>query len=589
MLHYLPLFCAHYPPPHFPPFVLRVHHRSVSGYAIGTSAGPTAAKAGSAVGTRTAAAGAGTATGLCCIRPTPALLWLRCTTSYFIPLSTDNFITNFPNLVQFPNPTSTGPGPGPQPRSWPAFCANSSLFQPVNITCVHGDCGLPERMYYGYGGVCYGHALGVVAPACDGPGPCRCDLPTGSALDGALYLEVSPGRSGCRGWAGSRAPPEVPDAMAVWALPPTVARARRLCPQGLLTPPRRWCADAPRAAGDSVVCTRLQYVMCGGQWGGMSTVCCRPWPQGDAQAPTFVLSSVALPETVEGYRLYRVDPDDPESGCLKAYAGTQWPWAWDGAISNWTETQRLFNASCPALNRSTPRVLRFQPAALANETTYYATVRVWNSAGGYDERASDGITWRDTPLEGGDVYDGPVPLQDAEGQADPHSLSASWQEFYSFYGPKGYDVCAGTSPDACDVAGPVWVSATSGNASGVVVWSLEVYRHQFTNLSLAPGTRYHVVVTLVDGLDARVTAASDGVVFDPTPPAPGHVYDGRPSDVVDVDFQSGDKLSCWWRGFTDPESEVRFEVAVSNSTDVGAVPVDDWAEVRARLFCQGRA
>ena len=132
--------------------------------------------------------------------------------------------------------------------------------------------------------------------------------------------------------------------------------------------------------------------------------------------------------------------------CLKAYGGIRWPWNWQGYIPDWSDTAATFDASCPAADPAIAlglaNALRFQPLQppLVLHTTYYATLRVTNEAGLVATKSSDGVTWTETPLEGGEVDDGPVPLQDLQWQSAADALSASWQEFYSFYGPQRYEV-----------------------------------------------------------------------------------------------------------------------------------------------------
>ena len=166
------------------------------------------------------------------------------------------------------------------------------------------------------------------------------------------------------------------------------------------------------------------------------------------------------------------------------------------------------------------------------------------------------------------------------------SLSASWQEFYSFYGPKCYEVCAGTAPYQCDVAGPVEVDPFANRTGAAPTGGdpaprhLEAYAYRFDGLALAHGTRYYVTVTLVDAIGQRAPAASDGVAVDSTAPTGGVVVDGRRSDFEEKDFQYGTKLFVWWDGFADPESGVTsYEAALSTRDDPLQVSADEWQEV----------
>ena len=466
---------------------------------------------------------------------------------------------------------------------------DSGAFQLVNVTCVRGDCGLPARMYFGLqdGRVCHGHAMGLVAPHCAGADNCACDAPpTAAAVSAAVYFGTA--AQNCHSVVGQGAAPARPAAMAVWGLSRAAHAARALCPSGPRTPARSRCPGhvAPGPGAGPLVCARLQYVMCAGQRGGLSTVCCRPATQ--------VFAVSGLPDGLEGYRLFRVDPGDPERGCLKAYGGVRWPWAWDGSVPDWRDPEADFARSCPdaetQLSHGLPNALWYQPPALLRGQIYFASLRVTNEAGLSAIKTSDGVVWTETPLEGGEVDDGALVAQDLQWQGANDALSASWMEFYSFYGPARYEVCAGTRPDACDVAGPANVTRpvnATGAAAGVTGevpyprrLYLEPYRHRFEGLALAHGVRYYVTVTLVDTIGQRVRAASDGVAVDATAAAVGIVVDGRRSDFEDRDFEYSTKFFFWWHGFADAESGVtRYEVALSASADPWALGAGDWQEV----------
>ena len=354
------------------------------------------------------------------------------------------------------------------------------------------------------------------------------------------------------------------------------------CPAGLRTPPRAWCngtAPEANATHHHPVCARLQWGMCG-QWGGLSTVCCQDWAVPGHPGPAFALSHLALPADVEGYRVYRVDPADPESGCLRAYGGARWPWAWSGAMWDWQEGVRDFGAACPAAHQiaiGLPDTMAYQPPNLTLGTTYYATLRVTNAAGLAAIVSSDGVTWVETPLDAGDVHDGPLPLQDTDWQSDNRSLSASWVAFYSFFGPRHYEVCAGTQPGLCDVAALENITNHSTPAVVPHPMHLQVYSHTMHDLELLEGRTYYVTVTLVDTIGRRTAATSNGVSIDTTPPLPGAVFDGRLRDFSDIDHTWSSKIFGWWDAFSDPESGLRYQAAAT--TDPDGRTVEDWTDV----------
>ena len=152
-------------------------------------------------------------------------------------------------------------------------------------------------------------------------------------------------------WGGTIQDAESPVAYLEWALGTgdsgaelsnvmdwTVARASCL-------PESTWCARcgpaAPGAcAGPSTdVCVRVQYRMCAGQWGGLSTTVCRRWTPGCTGPVTFALQEHDSPEGLLGYRVYRVHPLDEDQGCLKEEVV-------GSALRPWTELRRPLVASC---------------------------------------------------------------------------------------------------------------------------------------------------------------------------------------------------------------------------------------------------
>ena len=329
---------------------------------------------------------------------------------------------SYPNIAEVDVPrAATGPYAGPPPST--RLCDDSAAFQRVDVRCIQGDCGLPAQMYFGLqdGRVCHGHAVGLVSPPCAGQPGCACDAPTTVAGVAAAYFGDA--AQNCHAVVGQGGPPGViPQAMALWAVPEAAHAAQALCPAGLLAPPRGWCASRV-PPGPAAVCVRLQYVSCSGQRGGASTVCCR------AAEDDFPLAGLALPPGLEGYRLFRVDPAAPERGCLKAYGGVRWPWAWDGTIPDWADPDPDFAVSCPnadtELSYGLPNALWYQPESLTLGQTYFATLRVANEAGGRAEKTSDGVTWTETPLEGGEVDDGPVVAQVVVPPSLPPTLPPS--------------------------------------------------------------------------------------------------------------------------------------------------------------------
>jgi len=194
--------------------------------------------------------------------------------------------------------------------------------------------------------------------------------------------------------------------------------------------------------------------------------------------------------------------------------------------------------------------------SLATGTLYYVTVRATNGAGLRTAAASDGVLVDGTPPVAGTVRDGAG--ADLTYQASTTTLSASWSGFSDAETGVMYDWAIGTSPGATDVQAFVPVGTASNASNGA--------------LALADGTTYFVTIRATNAAGLTVSAGSDGVTVDATPPSPGSVSDGASSDI---DFQTSlTSIDASWTGFADAQSGVvRYEWAIgttSGGTDVQA-------------------
>ena len=126
----------------------------------------------------------------------------------------------------------------------------------------------------------------------------------------------------------------------------------------------------------------------------------------------------------------------------------------------------------------------------------------WISFGGNPEAAVDFLK-DTTPPIAGTVNDGPGP--DLSVQNYSTSISANWSGFSDpESGIAGYRWAVGTSPGATDVLPFTTVGTTPGAIATV---------------ALVDGTTYYVTVEATNGAGLVVTASSNGVLVDTTPPA----------------------------------------------------------------------
>jgi len=98
-------------------------------------------------------------------------------------------INDFENVIEIPAYTFSVPQ---RPLSDDAYeCDNRAVFTPVPVKCLKGQCDMPSMMYWGtsYGRVCYGNAIGLIAPSA-AKEKTKCDWANESSLDArALYIE----------------------------------------------------------------------------------------------------------------------------------------------------------------------------------------------------------------------------------------------------------------------------------------------------------------------------------------------------------------------------------------------------------------
>lgn len=188
--------------------------------------------------------------------------------------------------------------------------------------------------------------------------------------------------------------------------------------------------------------------------------------------------------------------------------------------------------------------------SLVNGQAYFITVIATNGAGGSgDPVSSKPVTADLTPPSA------PVVTDTGVYWGYKSSLWASWSAIDPESGVIEYEVSAGTSPGATDVA--TWRSA--GAAVSFTI----------TGLRLSDGTTYYYNVRAKNGARSwGSVGSSDGVLIDSTPPTtPVVTDDGDTTSVLD-------RLHATWRS-EDPESSV-VEYTYCIGTSPGATDLIGW-------------
>ncbi|XP_033637723.1 uncharacterized protein LOC117298529 [Asterias rubens] len=170
------------------------------------------------------------------------------------------------------------------------------------------------------------------------------------------------------------------------------------------------------------------------------------------------------------------------------------------------------------------------------------------------EHADEPILVDDTPPIAGDLFDGPYAGRDLAFTKDRNEICGNW---YNWFDPdsgiSSYLWAVGTQPLTSNVVNFVKVSRREhGTCSGYV--------------TLQHGeTYYSTLVAFHGGYDKlNVSASSNGVSVDLTPPVQGSVYDGLLPGPTDLEFSSKPAtVSAQWQGFSDPESGIEdYQVTV---------------------------
>ncbi|XP_035668224.1 uncharacterized protein LOC118410558 isoform X2 [Branchiostoma floridae] len=150
-----------------------------------------------------------------------------------------------------------------------------------------------------------------------------------------------------------------------------------------------------------------------------------------------------------------------------------------------------------------------------------------------------------TPPAVGILYDGSVHGHDLKFTSDPRKICANWKDFHD---------------EESGLSHYLWGVGSSRGMDDVVL--LTEYPHSASeacsDVQLIHNTTYFSVLVAVNNghKHLNVTAWSDGVLFDATPPLEGTLRDGLEPDS-DLEFSSEPStVSANWDGYSDPESDI---------------------------------
>ncbi|CAH1277633.1 Hypp9726 [Branchiostoma lanceolatum] len=151
-----------------------------------------------------------------------------------------------------------------------------------------------------------------------------------------------------------------------------------------------------------------------------------------------------------------------------------------------------------------------------------------------------------SPPVAGTLYDGSVHGHDLNFTSDPNTMCANWKDFHDEEsGLSDYLWGVGSEPGTDDVVPLTEYPHTTSQTCA--------------DVQLIHNTTYYSILVAVNNghKHLNVTAWSDGVLFDATPPVEGTLWDGLDPDS-DLQFSSEPStVSANWDGYSDPESGIR--------------------------------
>eukprot|EP00937_MAST-01D_sp_MAST-1D-sp2_P005757 g5757.t1 len=235
--------------------------------------------------------------------------------------------------------------------------------------------------------------------------------------------------------------------------------------------------------------------------------------------------------------------NDPESGILQYEVGAGTP-----TNATYRPFRLVFDATQATIGG----------LELANGK-YFIKVRATNRAGLRSVAVSNGIRVDSTPPACRLVADGLRIERDVEYQSSLSDLSSAWECVDHESQISSVKHCIGTSPGACDVRALVPLAP---DASSVTVSSLR----------LQTGTTYFSSVRVENTVGLFITASTDGVTVDATPPVASFVVEGEGARAdVSVSKVTTSVLASWH--FEDSETIVdRYRVGLASDPGMATHP-----------------
>ena len=164
---------------------------------------------------------------------------------------------------------------------------------------------------------------------------------------------------------------------------------------------------------------------------------------------------------------------------------------------------------------------RYQNVALNQSSTYYAVVRVVNSAGLTTTFASDGVQIDATPPVCSHIGDGPN--GDVDFETTPRFAAVNWNCF----------------EDVTRIVNASWTMGVYRYDDSVFAVSVDAYAFEgSTNTIVLPdGIKFYSALVLINEVGLRSVYVTDGFLVDTSPPTVNYVYDGL--DVgLDAEYQA---------------------------------------------------
>ncbi|KNC96311.1 uncharacterized protein SPPG_08216 [Spizellomyces punctatus DAOM BR117] len=229
----------------------------------------------------------------------------------------------------------------------------------------------------------------------------------------------------------------------------------------------------------------------------------------------------------------------------------------------WWIKDNLTNAVVWPVTSTTETEIVAANLGLVPMRSYVVIVKAFNSFGMSNAvpAVSDAVTIVHSPAKAGKVWDGPLPGIQQSFQNDPHTVSASWEDF---------------SSDTCFVVNYRYAVGTdyliSDGAANILIWTDAGLTRNFTawiSTELKPYTTYYVTVQATSCTGDIVTGVSPGFVIGlRDPPTVGEVWIDNGLGITTATSQvSTDTVNIQWRGITSVWSPLAIDVALSSSAD----------------------